>query len=261
VNKRLLAVTIPLALFLTGQPQEAAAVPMLQLDIAGGSYDTTTQTIVSGGTTFSLFALGTHDDVSRLLGRTFYISAAILPASPDANDLGYFSVNGQQVNATADMTYGTPPTEQFAELQGADPGDLAPHGVYPAWFREFEFTFSPSDRTTTYDSALNPGGINPSSIGKTFFHEFLIDTSHLNPNYVVHFDLYSAKLRNCATPERRLYPGADCVDTDIKEFAPFSHDAESSPPVPEPASILLFGSGLAAAGVRKYRQRRAQRTE
>jgi hypothetical protein len=260
LKRRLLAVTIPLALFLTGQPQEAAAVPMLQLDVAGGSYDTTTQTIVSGGTTFSLFALGTAD-ISTLLGQTFYISAAILPASRDAGDLGSFSVNGQQINATADMTYGTPPTEYFEELQGHDPGDLAPHGVYPAWFREFAFTFSAGDRTTTYNSADNPGGLQASATGGTLFHEFLIDTSHLSPNYVVHFDLYSERLRNCGTPERRLYPSADCLDVDIKDFAPFSHDAESSPPVPEPASILLFGSGLAAAGVRKYRQRRGQRTE
>jgi hypothetical protein len=159
------------------------------------------------------------------------------------------------------MTYGTPPTEYFEDLQGSDPGDLAPHGVYPAWFREFAFTFDLSDRTRAYDSAAHPGGLNPSRWGTMFFHEFLIDTSHLNPNYVVHFDLYSEKIRRCGAPERRLYPSRDCLDVDIKDFAPFSHDAESSPPVPEPASILLFGSGLAAAGVRKYRQRRGQRTE
>jgi hypothetical protein len=64
----------------------------------------------------------------------------------------------------------------------------------------------------------------------------------LSPEYAVHFDLFTEYLQK---KKSKL------------EAAPFSHDAESAP-VPEPATMLLLGSGLigfAAAGRRKFFKR------
>ena len=233
---------------------------MLQLDIAGGSYDSTTQTIVSGGTSFSLYAIGTPQNTSQssinaLLSQTYYISAAITPGVASPGDLGYFTVDGKRVNATSDMTYGTPPIEQFQQLQGQDPGDLPSHDIYPTYFTEFAFKFDTNAKAVSYNTADNPGGLVASSSGGSYYHQFIIDTSHLNPNYVVHFDLYSEQVSRCGKPEQKLNPDPSCRDVDINQFAPFSHDAESSPPVPEPTSLVLLGTGLAAAGMRKFRKR------
>ena len=41
-------------------------------------------------------------------------------------------------------------------------------------------------------------------------------------------------------------------------FAPFSHDAESAP-IPEPASLLLLGSGLFALKLFGYRREKAKK--
>ena len=156
------AVTL-LSLILVGH-SEALAVPLLQLDVAGGHYDGSTQTIVASSNPFTLYALATPSgNVTNqsILNQTFYISAAVSPQVDADADLGFFTVNGTRVDVTADMLYGKPPAELFEELQGGDPGDLAGHGIYPTYFYELAFQFSPSLTTATYDAAvaaMSPGG-------------------------------------------------------------------------------------------------------
>jgi hypothetical protein len=261
MQRRVLGVAAASFLIWSAQIGSAQAVPMLQLDIAGGHYDSTTETIVSGGTSFTLAAIVTPPDLKRktidtLMSQTFYISAAISPQVSTPGDLGYFTVDGQRINATKDMTYGTPPIEQFESLQGKDPGDLQPHGIFPTYFKEFAFSFDPNHRATTYDTALNPGGLVPSATGGSYYHEFIVDTSHLNRNFVIHFDFYTDALKNCGKPEYIITQSAACKDVDVTAFAPYSHDAESSPPVPEPTTLVLLGTGLVGAGVKKFRKRR-----
>ncbi len=244
----------------------AFAAPVLQLDIAGGYYDNSTQTIVASSNPFSLFAIATPQGpratTQGILNETFYVSMAVNPTLPEPGmDLGYFTVNGQRVDVTEDMVYGKPPIEDIAALQGGDSGDLSPHGIYPTYFTEFAFQFAPTARAATYDTQENiqaggtSSGPTPTAGGGSYFHEFVIDTSALDPRYVIHFDLYNATARRCGRREREL-SGNDpaCVDNDVQGFAPFSHDAQS-PPVPEPATMLLFGTGLAAAAIRRFRRR------
>jgi len=232
----------------------AQALPVFQLDIVGGHYDPTTQTIISGGPVFTLVAIftpppgNTQQQINRALAERVYISASVNPGvGPVDQSLGSFSFNGQTTRATEDMTYGTPPIEHFGADQGADPGDLAPHGIFPTYFTEFAFNFNAANRTTEYNTATHTGGLNPDPNGTAYYRTFAVDTRELDPDYVIHFDLYNERYRNCS---RSPVP---CVDTDVDRFAPFSKDAQSAP-VPEPASLLLLGSAVAAGVIRKRRR-------
>jgi hypothetical protein len=222
----------------------AEAYPVLQLDIIGGYYNAETQTIVSDGPDFTLVALLTPKSdkpISTYLNDTYFISAAVTPQTgPDDTSLGSFTWNGSNYLVTEDMTYGTPPLE--AGLAGADPGDLAGHDIFPTFFAEFGFQFSPENRAVTYDTAENPGGLTPTSATSnvSYFATFNVTTSLVGSNEI-HFDLYNLHLQKCRGQATCVY------DEDIARFAPFSHDAESSK-VSEPQSLALMSMGLLMAG-------------
>lgn len=207
------------------------AVPTLQLDIAGGAYDSTTETIVATSNIITLYAYLSPNAKNQLTD-TYYISAAIAPKVDKAGaDIGSFTFNGNTINATGDMTYGTPPLEEIADLQGWDKGDLPKHGIFPTYFSEFEFQFNSKNQIGEYDTAdraINGDLISTDGTGM-YYVAFTIDTSLLDPNYVLHFDLYNTKLKG--------------LDVDVTQFAPFSHDAQSTA-VPEPSTVILLGSGL-----------------
>jgi len=226
----------------------ARAVPALQLDIVGGVYDQATETVVASGSSFTLLALATPNgstSAADILNETYYISAAIVP--PVAQDPGFnagsFQINGVTIHATeANMTYGTPPTED------SHSPNLPGHGIYDSYYFEFAFQFSAADTTTTYNSEDNAGGALFDEAGAgSFFLALEIDVSGLASGRLLHFDLYNTKVKKNG-------------DITIDDFAPFSHDAESvlppTPPgpvpdtgtdIPEPASLAVFLSGLAAA--------------
>ncbi len=222
------------ALILLISPVKSFAIPTLQLDIAGGTYDTSTQTIVASGDPFTLYALIIPNS-SNTLSDTYYLSAAVLSIDPAAGvssaaDLGSFSINGTSINVTGDMVYGTPPLESQLSFQA---GDLPKHGVFPTYYTElgFQFTSGQISKYNTADRAIagTPINLTPNSSGGMYYAAFTIDTSLLASTYYIHFDLY-----NTSTSGSNVY---------ITEFAPFSHDAQSKP-VPEPSTLLLLGSGL-----------------
>src|SRR5688572_11156710 len=136
----------------------AAAEPLLQVDVAGGSYDPVTLSVIAPGDTFTLYALLTPKDnaspaeIEALLARTYYIAVALVPQTGPADDtLGTFEFDSSTVSVTADMTYGTPPLEIIPELQLHDGHDLGPHEVYETFFIEVPFTFSSTQLATTYN--------------------------------------------------------------------------------------------------------------
>lgn len=225
----------------------AHAVPALQLDIAGGFYDNIDQSIMTNSNTFTVYAL--LDTTARpgsapSLTDTYFLSVALEPVTSASANLGSFSVNGTTVIATSDMTYGTPPIERILGGAAADPGDLAPHGVYPTYFREFAFTFNGSNTAGIYNTATTPGGISANLGGVGLLYAaFQLDLTLLNPNYALHFDLYNERVGHCV-------PGCTS-DLDVNYWAPFSHDAGTTTTrgVPEPSAALLLGVGLVGIGV------------
>lgn len=229
-----LSVQLLFLFFLLVWSPSVFAVPSLQLDILGGSYDSGTQTIVSSSNQFTLYAL-LKPTLTNTLSDTYYISAAITPMVAANADLGSFQFNGETVDVTGDMVYGVPPLEQIATLQGWDANDLGQHGIYPTYFREFEFQFSTSNRANEYNTQDDAGqGPTADPAGPLYYAAFSVDTSGLSPGYAIHFDLYNTTVRNSG-------------DVDRTGFAPFSHDAQSAT-VPEPSAILLLGSGLMGLG-------------
>lgn len=222
----------------------ALALPTLQLDIGGGTYDLTTETIVSSGDSFTLYAL-LKPNLKNTLSDTYYISAAVSPMVSDGTDLGSFQFNGSTIDVTGDMVYGVPPLEQILELQGWDSGDLPKHGIYPTYFAEFEFQFSSTNRATGYNTQDDAGqGPIDDPSGGLYYAAFVVDLSDLSPGYSIHFDLYNTKLKNGG-------------DIDVTQFAPFSHDAEArrTEQVPGPSTLLLLGSGLIGLGLWKRNMR------
>jgi hypothetical protein len=240
----------------------AAAIPSLQLEIQGGFYDPTTQTVIATSDSFRLYAY-LIPAAGSLLTDTYFISAAIIPQTgPASAALGSFVFNGTTVNVTGDMVYGVPPIES---LQSFDAGDLARHGIYETYFSEFAFHFDPGNRANAYNTAELPGqGPTSSPDGTMYFAAFDVNTAGLANGYAIHFDLYNELFvtsRVCTgTGQNRTCTSTLTGDIDANTFAPFSHDAQGPPSrrVPEPPSLVLAGLGLVTVGLamRKPRLRR-----
>ena len=229
----------------------ASAAPMLQLDIAGGTYDEATETIVTSDSAFTVYAYANPQGNFRftnILTQTFYLSIALTPETgPAPSAVGSFEVNGVTYDATADMTYGVPPIEANGTAVH-DGGDLGQHGIFETYFVEIPFQMSVMRRSGEYNTADQPG-LGPIDGRTMYYTGFEIDRAGLPAGYELHFDLYTVE--TSATTTGHGFHRTRTTDTDIARFAPFSHDAgtvtRTGPPVPEPSAALIFAAGLFVA--------------
>ena len=223
-----------------GVAGRVSAVPTLQLDIAGGTYDPVSQTIIASGNPFTLYALLNPKNADP--NAQYFISAAIIPQTATTH-FGSFTVNGTTYSGTlGDMQYGTPP------VSAAFP-DIPSHGIFPTYYAEIPFTFNANNKATIYDTSLNPGGFQASATGTLLYQSFTINIGNVPAGYVIHFDLYDEWLKTHPTL---------ATETD---FAPFSHDAQSQVStggshdvLPDGGStVTLLGFGLLGIGAVRRR--------
>jgi len=233
----------------------AFAIPALQVDIGGGTYDSGTETTVAASDSFDLFALLIPDDAARNvknpLSGTYRVSAALFSDLGDIDELplptlGSFVFNGTEYDVAADMAWGTPPVE--------DPGkDLQTHGVFETYFKEFNVAFSGAPQCLPYNVQEQIGDPSAFPGSQMYYRSFGVDVSSLADHYGLHFDLYQVVTRTDSYGNTK---------TDRTTFAPFSHDAESgtgrTPPppdrVPDGGSTLAL-LGLALAGMGSFVRR------
>lgn len=247
----------------------ANALPALQVDFLGGSYDVADESVVTTEENFTLYTYATPTgnlSANDILSDTFKLSIALLPqVGPDAVNLGSFtySIGGGPtvtVDVTDDMTYGNPPLESLVEK---DPGDLSPHGVFPTFFYEVPFQFIANQTSTGYNVQDDPG-LGPDDAGSDMFYRaFDFDVTGLDVGVDLHFDLYNTKLAKKSQTD---------IDADL--FAPFSHDGftqrdgddggggggggDGETAVPEPISAFtsLMGMGALVVATRRRRPRK-----
>jgi len=216
-NMKLLS-TIAAGLLLTSS---LWAVPTLQLDIPGGLKDG--DTTFSPGDVFTLQALALNPS------GTYFISAAIVPKTPLSTDFGSFTIGGTTFSSSQNMVFGTPPIDVVIPSK-----DLPSHGIFETSFAEIEFNFNGTPTVPSYNTQT---GLLEGQ-GVLNLKEFAVDTTNLAGGFAVHFDLYNTALRN--------------GDTILGDFAPFSHDAQSS--VPDGgATLMLLGGALGCLGALRRR--------
>lgn len=207
------------------------AVPFLQLDIKGGTYDTSSETVFNTTNAFELCALVDTTSSKYVAGTTYWLSIAIVPqvtTDPGAA-FGTFEFDGTTYDS-GDMMYGIPPSVDPVSNQGGGPGNLGSHDIFETYFLEVTFT-SFDGMAKEYNSMDNPGGLVTDPLGTLAYACFNVDVSNLGDGYGIHFDLFTVG-----------------SDNRLKEFAPFSHDAQGNKVPDGGATVMLLGMALVGLG-------------
>jgi len=238
---------------------KAQAVPLLQLYLEGGTYDTTTETWVgtggSNGEVFRLWAIGNVDGpgskgsildvkLSAVYDSTVGPLTISITPSTTGGYMGFFDPS----------TPGAPTLLQTVSdgslPQLGDGSNLPDHGQYGPGRTWQEFSLGDFTLTDSPVGDFITGVPTPGTTGNGQINVYDISVSNFDEHpFTLHFDLYDHYI----------------AKGDAKYvFAPFSHDGENGGGVdaeeivtPEPASATMLVAAaftLFGAGWRKRRK-------
>lgn len=217
----LLAVTA-----LTFIATQALAIPTLQLYIPGATYDDADETWVISSNQFELWVIG---DGKAMPIEDVYLAAAY--ATGETGSIALTPVGGSTALAVS-LSGG----DDTVPLMG-DGSPLPSHGIYgpgTSWFSYFLGDFT-SDAETIYDYTTGTAGTGTGQINK-----YNVDVTGYSSG--LHFDAYDHVAAGNHTKH---------------VFAPNSHDAGSTNPVPEPGTVMLLGAGFLSLAIYTKRRKNA----
>jgi len=176
----------------------AFALPVAQLDLSGDdvTWDPTTQTVVTGDPTFTLYGYGntpTGNGQVVDLSLEWHLSVAVVPQTVAGTNIGSFTIDGITYDSS-DLLYGVPPLETSLAFQGRD---LSQHSVYPTLFLELDLTWLASQTRAGVNVQDTPGTsplTNPGS--DLYWLGWDFNVAGLLPGFNLHFDLYGS---SCTT--------------------------------------------------------------